>query len=37
MNGNTAFLNHQLIFPRVQLAKQQTDNQLKSSTPKKWS
>ena len=28
MNGNTAFLNHQLIFPRVQLAKQQTDRNL---------
>lgn len=25
MNGNAAFLNHQLIFPRVLLAKQQTD------------
>jgi hypothetical protein len=37
MNGNTAFLNHQLTFPRVQLAKLQTDNNLSHLTPKKWS
>jgi murein L,D-transpeptidase YafK len=29
MNGNAAFLNLQLTFPRVQLAKQQTDNNLR--------